>query len=110
MLGARRHWLVAGTIVVLLSGLASGVGHAQDAKLLANCAAPQRVRRPAADAGSDTGASPRTAQTTVSCEVRSTDAVVFKGVKASVKGRSEPLEADFKAFDAAQAIRWSACS
>ena len=96
MPGARRHWIVAGTIVVLLSGLASGTPLAQDAKLLANCAAPQRV---AGSADPSPGASP-TVEATVSCEMRSTDAVVFKGVKASVKGRSEPLEADFKGFDA----------
>ena len=96
MPGARSHWIVAGTIVVLLSGLASGTPLAQDAKLLADCAAPQRVADPA-------DASPSafpTVTATVSCEMRSTDAVVFKGVKASVKGRSEPLEADFKGFDA----------
>jgi hypothetical protein len=36
---------------------------------------------------------------TVACELRSTDAVAFKSVKAGVKGRSESLEADFKGFD-----------
>ena len=79
MPGARRHWIVAGTIVVLLSGLASGTPLAQDAKLLADCAAPQRVADPA---DAPPGASP-TVTATVSCEMRSTDAVVFKGVKAS---------------------------
>jgi hypothetical protein len=91
MLGARRHWLVAGTLVLSLSGLASAAARAQDAKLIADCAAPQRV-----EASAD--AAPGTA--TVGCELRSTDAVVFKGVKATVKGRSESLEADFKGFDA----------
>jgi hypothetical protein len=93
---ARRHRIVTGMIVLLLSGLASGTPLAQDAKLLADCTAPQRV---AGSAEASPGASPA-ATATVSCEVRSTDAVVFKGVKASVKGRSEPLEADFKDFDA----------
>src|SRR5262245_10546259 len=92
MPGARRQWVVAGTLAVLLSGLAAGAPLAQDAKLLADCAAPQRVFG-SADASSNVTA-------TVSCEVRSTDAVVFKDVKASMKGRSEPLEADFKGFDA----------
>jgi hypothetical protein len=91
-----RHWIVAGTIVVLLCGLAPGTPLAQDAKLLAHCAAPQRV---AGSADASPGAS-QAVEATVSCEMRSTDAVVFKGVKASVKGRSEPLEVDFKAFDA----------
>ena len=92
MPGARRHWIVAGTIVVLLSGLASGTPLAQDAKLVANCAAPQPGT---GSADASPGASPAV-EATVSCELRSTDAVVFKGVKAIVKGRSEPLEADFK--------------
>jgi hypothetical protein len=96
MPGARRHWIVAGTIVVLLSGLASGTPLAQDAKLVANCAAPQPGT---GSADASPGASPAV-EATVSCELRSTDAVVFKGVKAIVKGRSEPLEADFKGFDA----------
>jgi FHA domain/von Willebrand factor type A domain len=94
MPGARRHRIVAGMLVVLLSGLASGTPLAQDAKLLADCAAPQRV--------DSTGASPGAAPVvtaTVSCEVRSTDAVAFKSVRVGVKGRSEPLEADFKGFD-----------
>ena len=95
MLGARRHWLVAGTLVLWLSGLASAPARAQDAKLIADCAAPQRV-----DASADAapGASP-TVTATVGCELRSTDAVVFKGVKAVVKGRSESLEVDFKGVD-----------
>ena len=93
MLGARRHWLVAGTLVLSLSGLASAAARAQDAKLIADCAAPQRV-----DGSAD--AAPGAAPTvTVGCELRSADAVVFKGVKATVKGRSESLEADFKGFD-----------
>jgi len=92
MPGARRHWIVAGTLVVLLSGLAASTPLAQDAKLLADCAAPQRVVGSADAAPNVT--------VTVSCEVRSTDAVVFKDVKASVKGRSEPLEVDFRGFDA----------
>src|SRR5262245_42581129 len=93
MPGARRHWIVAGMLVVLLSGLASGASLAQDAKLLAECAAPQRV--------DSTGASPGAplVTATVSCEVRSTDAIAFKSVRAAVKGRSEPLEADFRGFD-----------
>src|SRR6185503_17577738 len=85
MPGARRHRLVAGAIVMLLSSLASGAPLAQDAKLLADCAGPQRVADPT-DAAP--GAAP-IVTATVSCEVRSTDAVVFKGVKVNVKGRSE---------------------
>jgi FHA domain-containing protein/von Willebrand factor type A domain-containing protein len=96
MPGARRHRLVAGTIGLLLAGLASGNGQAQDAKLLANCAAPQPA---AASTDTPPGTSPAVTAT-VSCEVRSTDAVVFKGVKARIKGRPEPLEAEFTGFDA----------
>ena len=96
MPGARRHRIVAGTIVLLLSGLASGAPLAQDARILANCAAPQRV---AGSADTPPGAAPA-ATATVTCEVRSPEPVVFKGVKASVKGRSEPLEVEFTGFDA----------
>jgi FHA domain/von Willebrand factor type A domain len=95
MLGARRHWLVAGTLVLSLSGLACAPARAQDAKLIADCAAPQRV-----DGSADaTPGAPATVTATVGCELRSTDAAVFKSVKAGIKGRSESLEADFKGFD-----------
>ena len=103
MLGARRHWLVAGTLVLSLSGLASAPARAQDAKLIADCAAPQRRR-----GAPPTPTTRRRARVTatVGCELRSTDAVAFKGVKATVKGRSESLEADFKGFDP-RATPWS---
>jgi FHA domain/von Willebrand factor type A domain len=95
MLGARRHWLVAGTLVLSLSGLACAPARAQDAKLIADCAAPQRV-----DGSADaTPGAPATVTATVGCELRSTDAAVFKSVRAGIKGRSESLEADFKGFD-----------
>ena len=82
MLGARRHWFMAGTIVVLLSGFGAGIGHAQDAKLLANCAAPQLA------AGGRIGGRRRLHRRqqrnrNVSCEVRATDAMTFKSVKAA---------------------------
>src|SRR5262249_255209 len=44
--------------------------------------------------------SPPAVTATVSCEVHFTDAVAVTGAKAAVKGRSESLDADFKAFDA----------
>jgi hypothetical protein len=92
MLGARRHWRLAGTLVLALSTLAAAPSRAQEAKLVADCAAPQR------SADAPTGPPPAVAAT-VSCEVRFTDAVAITGVKAAVKGRSEPLDAEFKAFD-----------
>lgn len=98
MLGARRHRFVAGTIVVLLAGLASGAGQAQDTKLLANCAAPQPVA-PGATPPAGSSDKPK-AVATVSCQLRATDAVTFNSVKANVKGRSEPLEVDFAAYNA----------
>jgi FHA domain-containing protein/von Willebrand factor type A domain-containing protein len=93
MLGARRHRFVTGTITMLLWCLLPGAGAAQDGKVLANCAAPIL-----AQTTSGTPASPATA--TVACELRSTDAVVFKAVTAAVKGRTESLGSSFKGFGA----------
>ena len=97
MLGARHHRFVAGTVVLLLQGFAAGAGQAQDAKLLASCAAPQRL---AGSGDTAPGTSPAPAAT-VTCELRAADALVFKGVKASIKGRSEPLEVEYTGFEAA---------
>jgi FHA domain/von Willebrand factor type A domain len=88
----RRQRLVPGTIALLLSCLAPGVGHAQDARLLAQCTAPQLVTpAPPPPAGSDDPAlaSAHGPLTTVSCNLWATDAVTFKGVRASIKGRTE---------------------
>lgn len=98
MPGARRHRVMAGTVLVLLAGLAPCAGQAQDSKLLANCAAPQAAA-PGATPPAGSSDKPK-AVATVSCRLRATDAVKFKGVKASVKGRSEPLEVDFAAYNA----------
>lgn len=110
MLGVRRQQSVSVAILILLWGVASGAASAQDAKLVAQCQPPQLIAQgvaapaPAAPSGSapptgpsDTG--PPTASVSVSCDVRFTDTVVFKGVKATVKGRSEPLDVQFSAFD-----------
>jgi len=99
MFRVRRHLLAPGTIALLLSGLAPCVGNAQDTRLLAQCTAPQLVT-PAAPppAGSDDPAlaSPHGSQTTVSCNLWATDAVTFKGVKASIKGRTDRLDVQFE--------------
>ena len=100
MIRVRRHRLVPGAIALLLSGLAPGVGHAQDARLLAQCAAPQLVApAPPPPAGSDDPAlaAPPGPPTTVSCNLWATDAVTFKGVKASIKGRSDRLDVQYEA-------------
>ena len=96
MPGARHHRFVAGAIVLLLQGFAVGAGHAQDAKLLAGCTAPQRVTGSGDKAP---GAAPAPTAT-LTCELRAADAVVFKSVKASIKGRSEPLEVEYTGFEA----------
>src|ERR1700704_5883054 len=100
MFRARRHRLVSGTIALLLSGLAPCAGFAQDSRLLAQCAAPQLVTpAPAPPAGSDDPAlaSPHGPLTTVSCNLWATDAVTFKGVRASIKGRTDRLDVQFEA-------------
>src|SRR2546423_14901306 len=94
MFRVRRHLLTPGTIALLLSGLAPCVGNAQDTRLLAQCTAPQLVT-PAAPppAGSDDPAlaSPHGSQTTVSCNLWATVAVIFKSVKVSIKGLTDRL-------------------
>jgi hypothetical protein len=97
MVRVRRHRRVAGTIVLLLAGLAPTGGFAQDVKLLAQCSPPQ-VTAPAQSPG---GAEDRVAfasggLTTVSCNLWATDTVIFKGVKASVKGRADRLDVQFE--------------
>ncbi len=91
MLGARRHRFVTGTITMLLWCLLPGAGAAQDGKVLVNCAAPI-LAQPTPGVAASTA--------TVTCELRATDAVVFKAATAAVKGRGESLESSFKSFDA----------
>ena len=71
MFRVRRHRLVPGAIALLLSGLAPCVGHAQDVRLLAQCAAPQLVT-PAAlpPAGSDDPALASPSRTADDCELQ----------------------------------------
>jgi hypothetical protein len=99
MVRVRRHRRVAGTIALLLAGLAPNGGSAQDVKLLAHCSAPQ-VTAPAQfqSSGSEDPAlaSPSRSLTTVSCNLWATDAVTFKGVKASIKGRTDRLDVQFE--------------
>ncbi len=99
MRGTCRRWVVPGAIALWLSCLASGVGHAQDARLLAQCGTPL-LEAPAAPppGGSDDPAvsAPSGPSTKVSCNLWATDAVSFKGVRATVKGRSEALQVRFE--------------
>jgi hypothetical protein len=98
MLRLRRHGVVLGTIALWLSGLPSGVGNAQDLRLLAQCSAPELAPAPPTPGGSDDPAvgSSSGPTTTVSCNLWATDAVTFKEVKASVKGRSDRLQIRFE--------------
>jgi hypothetical protein len=97
MVRVRRHRRVAGTIVLLLAGLAPTGGFAQDVKLLAQCSPPQ-VTAPAQSPGGaeDRVASASGGLTTVNCNLWATDTVIFKGVKASVKGRADRLDVQFE--------------
>jgi hypothetical protein len=99
MVLVRRHRLVPGTIALLLSGLAPSVGNAQDSRLVAQCTTPQLVTpAPPPPAGSDDPAlaASHGALTTVSCNLWATDAVTFKSVKATLKGRTDRLDAQFE--------------
>jgi hypothetical protein len=99
MFAIRRRPVVSGTTALVLSGLAAGVGHAQDIRISAQCSPPQL----AAPAGAPPGGSDDPAlggaagsSTSVSCNVWAADAVTFKGVRGSIKGRTEPLEVRFE--------------
>jgi hypothetical protein len=94
---AARHWFAAGTALLLLAGPASRGAQAQDAKLVADCSVPATTVQ--SEAPATPPADPPRGATTVSCDVRATDAVVFKSVKATVKGRTEPLATHYTAFD-----------
>jgi len=98
MLGFRRHWVVPCGVALWLSGLASGAGRAEDVRILAQCASPQLAAPAATPGGSDDPAVSAASGplATVSCNVWAADPVTFKGVKATVKGRSEPLEVRFE--------------
>jgi len=95
MLRVRPHRRVAGTIVIalLLVGLAPTGGFAQDVRLLAQCSAPQLTAPAPLPTGSEDRALP---SATVSCNLWATDAVTFKGVKASIKGRTDRLDVQFE--------------
>lgn len=70
---------------------------------MATCGAPMPVASPSnppPPAPSPPAPTPQEPTATLTCDVRATDAVAIKGVKATVKGRSEPLDAQFSAFDA----------
>ena len=96
MVRFRGHRLVPVALALVLSGLAPAVGHAQDVRLLAQCSAPQLVQTAApspSDVPTPANAAP---STSVTCDVRSTDAVTFKSVKANIKGRTDQLDVQFE--------------
>ena len=90
MLGIR-HLVGSGAIALALSGLASGVASSQDLRLVAQCGSPQ-LAAPADASAPRSGP----AATTVSCNLWATDAVTFKGVRATLKGSSDPLDVRFE--------------
>jgi hypothetical protein len=97
MVRVRRHRRVAGTIALLLTGLAPTRGLAQDVRLLAQCSPPQVTAPAQLPSGSeDRALASASALTTVSCNLWATDAVTFKGVKASIKGRTDRLDVQFE--------------
>jgi FHA domain-containing protein/von Willebrand factor type A domain-containing protein len=98
MVRVRRHRRVAGTIALLLAGLAPTGGFAQDVKLLAQCSSPQVTAPAQFPSGAEERAlaSPSASLSTVSCNLWATDAVTFKGVKASIKGRTDRLDVQFE--------------
>jgi hypothetical protein len=99
MFRVGRHWVLAGTIALPLAGLAPHTGSAQDVKLFAQCSAPQPTapaQPPSAGSEDRALASPTGPLTTVSCNLWAADAVTFKGVRASIKGRTDRLDVQFE--------------
>src|SRR5690242_908367 len=92
MSAALRQWFAAGTAVLLTAGSAPAL--AQSPALVVECAAPQVI------APSDNTSRPPRGTTTLDCDVRVADAVVFKAVKANVKGQTAALDTQFNAYDA----------
>ncbi len=92
MSAALRQWFAAGAAVLLTAGSAPAL--AQSPALVVECGAPQVI------APSDNTARPPRGTTTLDCDVRAADAVVFKAVKASVKGQTAALDTQFNAYDA----------
>jgi hypothetical protein len=76
------------TIALLLSVLGSSVAGAADPKLIVKCQEPSKV----------SGAG----QGTVTCDVRASGTAVFKDLKATIKGQTDPLDTKFEAFDPAE--------
>lgn len=91
MSAAFGRWFAAGIAVLLVAGPAPA--QAQSTSLAAECGSPQVI------APSESSTRPPRGITTIDCELRAADAVVFKSVKAGVKGRAEVLETQFTPFD-----------
>jgi FHA domain len=100
MLGAGRHHVAAGAVLVTLAWGAGGVG-AEDFALIARCAPAQPVETAPAAPGSPAPERSKNteATATVTCDLRATSAAHFKGVKATVKGKNEAIAARFTPFD-----------
>lgn len=106
-----------GAIAIAGALLAAPSASAQDLKLIANCSSPQGTAaplpppvplppQPPKDGSGSTQASPpppppppTPTTTSVSCELRATDYVAFKSVKANIKDRSDQLEVTWDPFD-----------
>lgn len=95
MVAANRHRSLTVAAVLAFSWLAAAPLSAQDTRLVANCSAP------AAEAPAiGTKAPPSQPVFSVTCNVHATEAATFQGMKATIKGRADPLDSSFKAFDA----------
>ena len=94
----RRRGSTLATLLVALPMLA-GIGLsalAQDARLMADCAAPKLQ---SADPVDDIKAAAQPQTYSLSCDVHVTDAVTVQSVKATLKGKNSPLEATYVPFD-----------
>ena len=95
MLLARRHRFAAGAVIALLAGSLSGAGKGQEIKLITQCQPAQLTAARGPAAASKVEGNPTAI---ADCDVWAADAVVFKGVKAALKGRREAIETRYTPF------------
>lgn len=113
----RSIGIVFGTIAIAGALFVAAPASAQDLKLISSCTAPQGASvplpppvplppQPPKEGSGSTQASPpppppppTPTTTTFTCELRATDYVAFKSVKANIKDRSEQLEVTWDPFD-----------
>lgn len=92
----RRQTLATLLVATLLLAFAAGPGWAQDARLVADCPQPKLQSSEPVD---DAMAATQPQSYSVTCKVHAAEPSTLVAVKATLKGRSEPLDATYTPFD-----------